>query len=134
MAGVYDGRSDEPGQYGRIVLALTGADALGQTVSETDYGLPGGAKIANPAVTLAAARRKKESNQQKQSPQGCTFLLQRGFSLHHEVPSGTEAQPKDSFHHEGTKVTKEDSSRKRARVVISTEGRNLSQIPRSRSG
>ena len=27
---------------------------------------------------------------------------------HHEGPSAAEPQPKDSFHHEGTKVTKEE--------------------------
>jgi len=43
---------------------------------------------------------------------------------------------KSSFHHEGTKNTKETFSRKGAkdakkiRFVISTEGRNLFQIPR----
>jgi hypothetical protein len=36
-------------------------------------------------------------------------------STRHEGPSAAEPQPKDSFHHEGTKVTKEDFSRKGAK-------------------
>jgi hypothetical protein len=57
-----------------------------------------------------------------------------------EARRSRNQRSKDSFHHEGTKVTKEDFSRKGAkpalsnvegdakkkRFVISTEGRNLS--------
>jgi len=50
---------------------------------------------------------------------------------------GKPAPAPGEYHHEGTKDTKEEcfpQRRKGARVVISTKGRNLSQIPRRRSG
>jgi hypothetical protein len=45
------------------------------------------------------------------------MMLDQGFSIHHEAPSAAKPQlnNKDNFHHEGTKVTKEDLSRKGAK-------------------
>jgi hypothetical protein len=37
--------------------------------------------------------------------------------VYHEDPSTATPQLKDSFHHEGTKVTKEDFSRKDAKAA-----------------